>query len=543
MTAEDLDAGRSAFARRAWAEAFGRLRDADSEGTLLPGDLVKLATAAYLVGDDGCSIRARTRAHAAFLEQGDPLNAGLCACHLSFLFLADPAQRAQGAGWLAKARRVLEPCTSPCVEQGWLMCATAFQRVTEGDPASARSGFADAADCGARFGDADLVAFARHGEGRALLRLGDTAAGLSLLDEAMAGITGGEVGPMVAGVVYCSVISACHDLFDLRRAQEWTTALHDWCDAQPDIVPFRGHCLVRRAELLLLHGSWQEALAEARRACDRLTSGRPRDAGSAYYQLGELHRLTGEYAAAGEAYRLANQSGLTPYPGLALLRHAQGELDSAETAIRLALQEPHPPRQRIHLLAAAVEILLARGDTVSVRPISEELTALAAAIDAPFVRGLAAHSRGAVSLASDDAAGSLAHLREAWSAWEDIDAPYQLARTRLLVGAAYREIGDRDGALLEFDAAHEIFEKLGATPDTERAARLAAGSPASSGGLTGREIEVLRLLATGVTNRAIAARLGISEKTVARHLSNIFTKLDLPSRAAATAYVYEHKLL
>ena len=538
-----LAEGRAAFDREAWIEAHRRLSEADAESTLEAEDLERLAVAASLAGADEASVRAWTRAHSAFLEQDDRRRAGRCAYRLAFRYLADADQRAQGAGWLARARRLLDACPQPCADHGWLLCATAFQRITEGDGAGALAAFAEAADQGVRFEDADLTAMARHGQGRALLRLGQTSAGMALLDEVMVGVTGGEVGAATAGVIYCSVISACHDLLDLRRAQEWTSALHDWCASRPDLVPFRGHCLVRRAELLTLHGAWQDARDEARRACDQLKAARRRESGAAAYQLGDLHRLAGELTAAEDAYRLASQAGYTANPGLALLRLAQGHAEAARTSIGLALQERRAPRQRIDLLAAAVDVMLARGDVADAESAANELSQIARDHDVAFARGRAAQARGAVLLAAGNAAPALAELQSAGAAWQEIDAPYELARTRMLVGLAYQALGDRDGARLEFEAAHDVFDRIGAIPDAARAASLSADDGAGGGGLTGREVEVLRLVATGATNRTIAARLAISEKTVARHISNIFTKLDLPSRAAATAYAYEHKLV
>ena len=305
---------------------------------------------------------------------------------------------------------------------------------------------------------------ARHGQGRALLRLGQTSAGMALLDEVMVGVTGGEVGAATAGVIYCSVISACHDLLDLRRAQEWTSALHDWCASRPDLVPFRGHCLVRRAELLTLHGAWQDARDEARRACDQLKAARRREAGAAAYQLGDLHRLAGELTAAEDAYRLASQAGYTANPGLALLRLAQGHAEAARTSIGLALQERRAPRQRIDLLAAAVDIMLARGDVADAESAANELSQIARDHDVAFARGRAAQARGAVLLAAGNAAPALAELQSAGAAWQEIDAPYELARTRMLVGLAYQALGDRDGARLEFEAAHDVFDRIRRDP-------------------------------------------------------------------------------
>jgi DNA-binding CsgD family transcriptional regulator len=540
-----IDDGRTAFERAAWSEAYRLLSAADAETPLDPADLDRLATAAYLIGEDAVSAQAHTRAHAGFLEQREPTRAARSALWLAFTMLDKPRQRAQAAGWLARAQRLLDDVKEPCVEQGWLLCAAARQRVASGDIAAAQAAFTEAAGIGVSFGDADLTALARHGEGRTLLALNDTAAGLSLLDEVMVAVTGGEIAPIVAGAVYCSVITACHDLFDLRRAQEWTTALEGWCAARPDVVPFRGQCLIHRSELMQLHGAWKAALIEAQRACERLTDPPAQsEAGAAYYQLAELHRLRGDFGLADEAYRLASQAGRTPHPGLALLRLSQGQVDAAEASIRLALQEARNQRARVLLLWAAVEIMLARNDVAGARGTCDELAQVAEGLDVPFPRAISSQARGALALAERQPLAALELFRGARATWQDLAAPYELAQSRVLIGLAYRQLGDEEGAQLEFDAAHEVFEKLGAAPAVSRVAALnAQASPPQGTGLTGREIEVLRLVATGAKNRTIAGRLSISEKTVARHLSNIFTKLDLTSRAAATAYAYKHKLL
>jgi DNA-binding NarL/FixJ family response regulator len=315
-----------------------------------------------------------------------------------------------------------------------------------------------------------------------------------------------------------------------------------WCAAHPDLVAFRVQCVVRRSETLQWHGSWELAFDEAQRACARLSS--PPDARAAYYQLAELHRLRGDFGEADEAYRRASHAGRQPYPGLALLRLAQGQRDAAASAIRLALREARDRRARVALLGAAVDILLAAGATAEAEAAAGELGEIARSVDAPVLHARAAQAAGAAALAQGQTETALRLLREAADGWQALDAPFERARTRELIGVAYRQLGDQDGAQLELDAAHEVFDRLGAAPDAARVAALAGEAEAPiSGGLTGREVEVLRLIATGATNRAIAARLRISEKTVARHVSNILTKLDLSSRAAATAYAYEHKLV
>ena len=468
----------------------------------MPEDLDLLATAAYLVGEDAASTHALTRAHHGYLERGETVRAARSAFWLAFAILDKPGQQAQAGGWLARVRRLLDESAQECVEQGFLLCAFAFQRVGTGDFTAAHTAFAEAAQIGARFKEPDLVALARHGEGRVLLRLNRTADGLAMLDEVMVAITSGEVGPVIAGVVYCSVIGACQELFDLRRAKEWTTALTGWCAAHPEMVPFRGQCLILRSELLQLHGAWQEATDEAQRACTRLTdpAGQPY-AGVAYYQLGELYRLRGELKKADEAYRRASQFGRKPHPGLALLRLAQGEVEAANSAIQHELQETRSIRSRVQLLRAGVETMLASHDLAAARSAAEELARIASEHDALVLRAASAQACGAVSLAAGDATAAVGLLRDAWTAWQEIGAPYEVAQVRTLLGLAYRQLSDKDGAQMEFEAAQEAFDRLGATPDAGRvAALLTPVSAQASGGLTGRELEVLRLIAAGKTN-------------------------------------------
>lgn len=545
MATEALTRGRLAYAQEAWSEAYVHLTQADQASPLDPEDLDCVATAAFLVGEDAASAAARARAHQVFLERGDTTRAARSAFWLAFSMLDQPNQQAQAAGWLARARRLLDESANECAEQGFLLCAQAFLSIRANDVVAAEVTFRQAAEIGARFKNRDLLALARHGQGRVLLFTNKTAAGLAMLDEVMVSVTCGEVGPLVAGVVYCSVLGACHELFDLRRAKEWTTALAAWCDAHPDMLPFRGECLVRRSEMLQLQGAWEEALAEAEHACARLDArSNSRDAAMSQYRVAELHRLRGAFQKAEEMYRRASQAGHTAHPGLALLRLAQGQIETADVAIHHELQERRGPAVRAQVLRAAVEIMLAAKDVAGARAAAEELTRTASRLDAPLLHAASAQASGAVALAEGDATMAVALLRDACAVWRELDVPYEIARVRVLVGLAYRELGDDEGAQMELEAAAEGFDRLGAAPDAARVTALMTTAPSvAKGPLTGREIEVLRLIATGKTNRMIATDLAISEKTVARHVSNIFTKLDLPSRSAATAYAYSHKLV
>jgi DNA-binding CsgD family transcriptional regulator/tetratricopeptide (TPR) repeat protein len=430
-------------------------------------------------------------------------------------------------------------------EHGYLLWLAALRSIMEGRAREALAGFEQAAALGDRWGEPDLAAMARLGIGRALIRLGEPGPGVALLDEVMVAVEAGELSPIVVGDLYCTVLEGCQELFDLRRAREWTAVLTAWCAGQPDLVPYRGQCLLHRAELLQLHGAWPEAMAEARQAYARFLqpTGHPA-AGAAAYQEAELHRLRGEADEAEKAFRRASRLGREPQPGLALLRLAQGQVAAAQAAIRRVLDEASDRHDRCRLLPAATEIALAAGDLAAAEAAAAELGRAAEDLDAPLLRAAAASAQGAVLLGRGDARSALAALRGAWAAWQELEAPYEAARAREGIGLACRALGDQDSAAMELDAARWAFQQLGATGDLARVEALGVAAPAeAAGGLTAREVQVLRLVATGRTNRAIAAELVLSERTVDRHLSNIFTKLGVPSRAAATAWAYEHRLV
>jgi DNA-binding CsgD family transcriptional regulator len=541
--ADPLDLGRRSFAGQAWADAYAQLSAADRHHPLEPEDLERLATAAYLTGRNDDSADIGTRAHHEFLRRGEVERAVRCAFWVGYSLL-ERGEHARGGGWLARARRLLDDHQLDCVEQGYLLYPGALQALLGGDAATAGAGFDEVARIGDRFGDPDLVALSRLGLGATRLAEGATTVGVALLDEAMVAVEAGEVSPVVAGIVYCAVIESCQEIYDLRRARQWTASLTRWCAAQPDLVPYHGQCLVHRSEIMALQGAWPDAMDEARRAADRLSAppGHPA-AGLAFYQQGELHRLRGDLTRAEEAYRQASQWGRDPQPGLALLRLAQGQADTAAAAIRRVVEEASDVVSRSRLLPGQVEILLAAGDVPAAGAAAAELTRLADGLGAPFLAAVAAHAQGAVLLAEGDPRGALAVLRGAWLAWQDLEVPYQAARVRVLIGLACRELGDQDGAEMELDAARWVFRQLGAAPDLARVESLSQRADARSGGLTARELQVLRLVAAGATNKAIAADLFISERTVDRHMSNIYAKLGVSSRAAATAHAYQHGLI
>ncbi|WP_033289231.1 helix-turn-helix transcriptional regulator [Amycolatopsis jejuensis] len=537
MAGEGLAAARAAFIERRWRAAGDLYAQADPAGA---DDLERWGLAALLIGRDGESDAARERAHHAYRRAGRVEDACRAAFWLG-LALTLRGEHARGAGWFARVRTVLDEHPGDSVWHGFLLVPRGMEAFFKGDLPTALDHADQAVAFSERYRNPDLAVLAHNARGQALVGSGEVELGLAELDEVMVLVTTAEdVSPQLTGLVYCAVIETCRDAFDVRRGREWTAALSRWCAAQPDLVPYRGQCTVHRAEILRLTGSWTEAATEIDHAETRAEDPAT---GMALYQRGELHRLRGDFAASEAAYEAALQVGHDPQPGLGLLRVAQNRVDVALAAVRRALDEVSRSSLRLRLLPSYVEIALAGGDGKAARTAAEELQAAANHRAAPLLQAAALHASGAVDLA-DDPAKALTILRKAWAAWQDIPAPYDAARCRVLIALACRSLGDDDTAELELLAARWVFDQLGAVPDVAAVDRLAARPAADPrpGGLTLREVEVLRAVATGATNRSIAQTLFLSEKTVARHVANIFRKLGVTSRSAATAFAYRHDL-
>ena len=536
---DDLERGHGAYERRAWKDAYESLSRADGTAPLEADDLWQLATAAYMLGLDDEYLSLLERAHHAYLETGRAPRAVRCAFWLG-MTLALRGEVGPAGGWFSRAHRILGDEDS--VERAYLLMPLVFQHEARGDFESAAAVAAEAAAVAERFGDPEGFALAVQAQGKMLLQAGRVQQGLALLDESMVAIGRGNLSPIVTGIVYCGVILACQDVYELRRAQEWTAVLTRWCQGQPDLVAFTGRCLVHRAEIMQLHGNWGDALEEARLAGQRLAGSFNRPAAAqASYRQGEIHRLRGEFPEAEDAYRDASRLGWEPQPGMALLRLAQRRRDAAAAMIRRALGEANPLR-RANLLPAYVEIMLAAGDLNEARAGCRELEEIAGRYESAMLSALVAHARGAAELAAGNAGAALVSLRQAGDMWQKLDAPYDEARARVLVAEACRALNDDDSAALELDAAREMFAELGAAPDLARIG--AAGQTAGDEfGLTPRQVQVLRLVAAGKSNREIAATLVISEHTVARHVQNIFATLGVSSRTAASAFAFAHDLV
>jgi DNA-binding CsgD family transcriptional regulator len=539
-----LERGREAFAKRAWSDAYESLAAAAREAPLRAEDLELLARSAYMLGRDDDYMSGLERAHNAHLDAGDARSAVRCAFWIGHSMMFQ-GQAGPALGWFARGKRLLEREPADCVERGYLLIPVLLEHSSRGDFEAAHVTATEAAEIGERFGDRDLVAIGLMEQGHALVRQGRTGEGLLLVDETMVAVSAGELSPIVAGIVYCNTIAFCRDVHEVRRAREWTAALTRWCERQPEMVAHNGLCLVHRAEIMTFGGAWPAALEELRRLGERFTRGvlNQRALGHAAYREGEVLRLQGKFREAETAFRESARFGREPQPGLALLRLAQGKGDAAAAAIRRAVDETSLPLKRAALLPAYVEITLAVGDVEGAHAASRELEGIAERQESESLHATASHARGAVALAEGDLRAAIVALRSAWRAWQELEAPYEAARTRVLVGLACAGLGDEDTAKVELEASRDAFGRLGAAPDVANVDALTGRASRRDHGLTQRELQVLRLVASGKSNREIATELVISERTVARHMQNIFAKLRVSSRAAASVFASEHQLL
>lgn len=544
MVHDDLERGRAAAQRREWGTAFEALTAADARLLMAADDLDLLGTAAALSGDVDAALRALQRAHTLHAAAGNLFESARSLFWICF-HLGNRGDGAQVGGWVGRANRLLHEEPPGSAARAYVMLPSAYGLVVGGQYEAAHPLLEQILTIARQTHETDLLAFALLLLGRSSVREGQVPAGLALIDEAMVGVLADELSPLVAGAIYCAAIDACQELAELRRASEWTSAMASWCDQQPQMNTFPGQCLVHRSELLRLHGRWSEAAEQAERAGERfLRAGDAYAVGGAYYQQAEGHRLKGDIHAAEDGYRRAADAGYDPYPGLALLRLAQGKTDAAVSAINRVLAQTNEDVLRCRLLPAQVQILLATDDHAAAHRAADELTAIAGTLDTPALRASADQALGAVLLAQGDAQQALMALTRAHQGWRNVDAPYDVARVRVLIGEADRALNDEEAAEMEWNAARAMFKQLGAAPDLAVLdTRTKSDTAGRSFGLSARELEVLRLVATGATNSTIARQLFLADKTIDRHVSNIFGKLGVSSRAAATAFAYEHQLV
>lgn len=538
-----LETGREAVALQRWRAGYELLGSARAAhpSEMEPADLELLATAALLRGRTNDAVDAMTAAHEIHLARGDTAAAAQSAgwMALEMLEIGDLPLSGQ---WMARGLRLLAQLEEHKDVLGGRLALVpaALTGLFVGDFDEAMRKFVEISAIAEKADDRELAAHATFGYGKCLTTIGRTAEGLANFDRAVEAVQRGDVSPLWTCVFFRVMLDVAHESFDLERAREWTAVFDEWCARQPDLIAYSGQCAAYRAKLHLLDGRWEQAAAAAASAAQRLNDGDFTSGYVAHHELAELHRLRGEYRAAEEHYRRAATTGWEPQPGWALLRLAQGDPSAARTMLRRSSAGADEGTRR-RLLPACVEVELAAGDIEAARAAARDLEALSAESLRPMLRALAATASARVALAEGRQGVALDRADEACSTWASVGAPYEAARCRVLRGRMLQADGQNGPAAAELDTAHRVFSDLGARPAVAEIDQLLGRR--ATGSLTEREVEVLRLVSTGLTNRGIADRLTLSEKTVARHLSNIFAKLGLSTRAAATAYAYENGLV
>ena len=528
MTTREL-AGAAAR-RRDWQAAYDAYTALPD---LVAADLEGLAEAAWWLGRMQESIGRYTEAYRRYLDDGNGCGAGRTALLLA-IHTRLVGEAVQSAGWLNRAQRLLHELVE-CAEQGYVLYLQIAGRMGGGDLDGALADARRMQDLGRRFHDPTLNALGVYFEGRVRVKQARVPDGLALLDEAMVAALSDELSLFWTGAIYCGLMDACNELRDLRRASEWTEATRRWCDPLPLASLYPGICRVHHAQVLQVRGAWEQAEREALSACRDMVGIDIFAVADAYYEVGEVRRLRGDLAGAEAAYSHAHEHGRDPQPGLALLRLAQAKREVASASIAAACAAAGGSRmERAELHAAQVEIALAGGDVALAESAADEVAATAEAYHSDGLRAVGHRCVGAVRLAQGRAAEAIGLLRMAFLHWQALDVPYEAARMRMLLADGYRALGDVDAADREAAAARACFDRLGVR---------SGGGTTVPAGLTPREVEVVRLIAAGKSNRGIATELVLSEKTVARHLSNIFAKVGATSRAGVAAFAYDSGLL
>ncbi|MFC7595584.1 LuxR C-terminal-related transcriptional regulator [Terrabacter sp. GCM10028922] len=538
---DELLRARAEFERGDWASAFAHWSAVDPDG-LTPEDLESAGSAAQLLGRRDDAVDRFRRAFDAWTAAGEVAAAARVAFRLSMV-LRVTSDHSAASAWLARGERLVADLPDGSLEAGYLTFSRMFTHLGQGRYVEALACAEAATEAGRRHGDAGLVAVGLCAQGRIAIYGGRIPDGISFLDESMLEATSHALEPILLGNVYCTAIEGCQEVSDFRRVAEWTHQLHRWCVDQSGLVAFTGQCALHRGQLMRARGAWGEALEELSAAIERYRLGGSTAAiGQASCERGDLLRLRGDLAGADAAYQLSAEHGYDPQPGAALLWLARGADGAAVAAVRRLLAEPGPSVARSRVLPAAVDVLVAVHDTDAARECAAELEGLAASFGSEVLAASAAAAWGRVELASNDPAGALPYLRRAHQAWVALEMPYEAALALTATGRALIALGDAESARTPLASARQAFAALGARPDVEAIDRLTAPGSRPAG-LSEREIEVLRLVAAGRSNAEIAAELVLSDRTVARHLSNIFTKIGVGSRTGAAAFAFEHDLV
>jgi DNA-binding CsgD family transcriptional regulator len=536
-----LAQAREAYAHHRWDVAYTHFAEMASADHLDTDDLAAFADAAWWLGNTDRSLELSEEVYRRCLQGHHTPTAARLAVEMGFLWLIRGEQQI-GSGWISRARRLLAEIPE-CAELGYLRYLAVLEALNTARFDEARAIAREMQRLATTHDDPTLCAMALVLEGISTVRSGQVADGLALCDEAMLPIRAGDVERSWAGNLYCLVMAQCFELADFERARAWTDATERWCDQFSNAAMFTGICRVHRAQLLHLEGAWDQAESRAAQACRDLADMNVEVVAAGHYEIGELRRVRGDDDAE-QAFARAHALGRDPQPGLALLRLAQGDPTTARTALETSLAATHAPLPRVPLLAALADVAEATQDPNLAGSVAAGLATIAATFTTPGLQARAATAAGVAHLLADEPGQALVTFREACRVWRSVGGRYETARAQVRLSRALAAVGDTDAARREREQAIATFEALGARPDLDAVA--AAGrvtAPAAPGGLTGREVEVLRLVADGASNAAVAEQLTISERTVERHISNIFLKLGVSSRTQAARFAFEHGLV
>ncbi|NIK57357.1 helix-turn-helix transcriptional regulator [Kribbella shirazensis] len=531
-----LSRARELHTASRWEEACVEYAAADAVEPLAVHDLEAYAEAAQVSARGTEAVVLLRRIFDLRLAANELDDAAYAAFWLWWAFFTSN-ELVQANGWLQQVGRALGPelAGSP-----WLRIPEAMFQGMTGNHSHAEELLSAVVEGS----HGDVVPWALSMWGQTLIDAGRLQDGLDRLEEAMAALFEDGLSARVTPWIYCAAVRGCCLARDFTRARAWNRSMARWLDSLDSLGgAYLGNCRIYRSRLLCLTGAWPDALDEIAAVCDDLDGYAGWVCGHAFYQLGEVRRLRGEWDAAEEAYLRAAQHGCPTQPGLSLLRLAQGDVDAASAGVRRALTEVTTTPDRLDVLKAAVTIHLEEGNLEAARDAVAEFENITAEVTTPVIQAEAYAVRGALALSEGDAGSALPLLRRAVGAWQAQDAPHEVAQLNVLIGQACHALGDHDGAQLEFSAARETFERLGARPDLAQLDRIAATTGTGTHGLTHREIEVLCAIAQGKSNRAIANELHLSERTVHRHVANIFIKLGVDSRTAAVAHAIKERIV
>lgn len=535
---ERLTEAQAAHRRHDWRTAYALFSEVRSTTRLATDDLRALGEAAWWLGLIRETLEICEEAHQRYLEENRFEQAAMVAIDTGFHWFLR-GQPDIGSGWINRARRLLEDLP-PCVGHGFLVWVEANERAATGDAEGAVAQVPRLVRMANDLGAPVLASLGLALEGELLVRQGDTERGFGLLDEAMLPVLAGRVPPDMAGNLYCQMMSLCHHLADVPRARRWTETTESWAESFASAVMFMGICRIHRSQLLRLAGAWDEAARASALAAAELADLNAEAVAEAQFELGEIHRLRGDHPTARRCYAAATALGRDPEPGASLLLLAEGRSEDALAALRQRLAEVDDPFARARLLRAQVDAAFVHGDAACVATAADELSAIADTFRTPGFKAWADTARGTSLILGGDPRAALVALRTALACSLSMGATYDVAVCRLLVARALEASGD-PAAHAERATALTALGALGAVVPPGWEASAAPALP--PGGLTPREAEILLAVADGLSNREVAAHLVISEKTVARHLANVYLKIGVGSRTAAAAWARRNGLM